>query len=161
MNVMSAGPTLRALVAATVNRMLLQSRPPFDRGLGDPRRSGVFRDEVNGVALTTTNHVNVLDCDVESRLVWELTNPLWTLKFVERRRLEQDGSFERVAPYEVSLEGDLIDAARFLRLPRELFFSAVGGDGWTKAEITIEGLRWLDLPYGYDRNGLGVVLGLL
>jgi hypothetical protein len=160
MNIRLAGPTLRALVAATVNRMLLQSRPPFDRSLADPRHSGTFRNEVNGVALTTTNHVDVIESEVQSRLVRELSNPLWVLKFVERRRLEQDGSFERVAPYEVSLEGDLIDAGRYLQLPRPMFFDAVRADGWTTAQVTIERLRWIDGPFILESRNHKIALRL-
>src|SRR4051812_34716690 len=99
-----AGPTLRALVAATVDRMLLQNVPPFDRGVGDPRSFGLFRNEVDGISLTTNNYVNVVEADVESRLTWELMSRSWILKIVERRRLEEGGSFGRVAPYQVSLE---------------------------------------------------------
>jgi len=155
-----AGPTLKALVAASMARLLIQKAEAFSGAIGDPARPGVYREEVDGVTLTTTNFVNVVEDDVESRLTWEIAHPLWTLRFSERRMLES-GSFEKAAPYSAALEGDLIDAARFLGLPRELFFGALRADGWTAAQIAIERLRWLDLPYARSGSTLNVILRLL
>jgi hypothetical protein len=160
MNSRIAGPTLNALVAASMSRMLIQKGEAFSGAIGDPARSGVYREEVNGVTVTTTNFVNVVEADVESRLTWEIAHASWTLRFTERRMLES-GNFEKAAPYTATLEGDLIDAARFLALPKELFFGAVRADGWSPAQIAIERLRWLDLPYICEGARLNAVLRLL
>jgi hypothetical protein len=156
-----AGPTMRAIAAAAAGRILSQRSRPLRGELGDPSRSGVFRGESNGIAMTTTNVVDVVEAEVESRITWEIRHPLWTLKVIERRRLGDSGDFEKVAPYSVSLEGDLADAARFLNVPRELFFGAAHADGWTAREITIERLRWLDTPYANPSPSLNLLLRLL
>lgn len=161
MNNKVAGPTLRALIAANMGRILSQRGARVPGDLGDPGRSGVFHEDINGVRVTTTNHVKVIEAGVESRLTWDIVHPQWTLKFTERRQLDDDGQFERAAPYEVSLEGDLIDAARFLGLPKELFFGAARADGWSRSAVIIEGLRWIDGPYVQDRGQLNVILRLL
>lgn len=156
----TAGPTLRALAAAGIGRVIIQAQATTD-AIADYSRSGNYRDEIHGVKLATSNVITVDVPDVESRFTWEITHPFWTLKFTERRRLSDEGSFVKSAPYEVILEGDLVDAARFLRLPRELFFEAVRADGWTATEATIERLRWLDMPYVTDDQSLKVVMKLL
>jgi hypothetical protein len=98
---------------------------------------------------------------VESRLTWEIKHSLWVLSITDRRLLTDDGSFVRSAPFEASLEGDMVDAARFLQLPRELFFMALRGDGWTSTELTIEQLRWIDGPYVVENHKANAILRLL
>lgn len=104
----SAGPTLRSIIAANMGRILAQNLVRFGGMLGDPSRSGIFHEEVDGVRLTTTNQVTVLDAAVESQLTWDIIHPFLALRFVERRELHADGNFNKNAPYEVALEGDLI-----------------------------------------------------
>jgi hypothetical protein len=45
----------------------------------------------------------------------------------------------------VALSGDLLEGARFLHIPRELFVHALRADGWSAANVTLEQLRWLDV----------------
>ena len=104
----SAGSTLRSIIAANMGRILARNPVRFGGMLGNPSRSGIFQEEVNGVRLMTANQVTVLDAGVESRLTRDIVHPFWTLRFVERRELHADGNVNKKAPYEVASEGDLI-----------------------------------------------------
>jgi len=157
----SAGPTLRAIVAAHARARLARDGALFEDLRADRRRSGTRREELNGLVLTATNALAVRAGEVESRLTWDVAHPAWSLRLVERARMAEDGTFEKVAPYEVHLQGDLVDAARFLGLAREIFFDALRADGWTAAEATVERLRWLDTPYVPDGGGRNLVQRLL
>ena len=139
-----AGPSLRALVAAAVGRHLVQLND--GQGLADYGRSGSLREEIQDVTVFTYNVISVLPPDVQSRLTWEISHPRWTLSFVERRLLDQSGAFVKSAPHQVCLEGDLVEAARFLEIPKELFLDAICADGWSHAEIVVEKLRWPSMP---------------
>ena len=152
MNRTIAGPTLRALASAAVGRLLVQ----LDGGqsIADYSRSGVLKDEVDGVTVRTSNVITVEPPDVQSRLTWEIEHELWALRFTERRALGEDGIFVKTAPHQVILEGDLTEAARYLGIPRELFYEALRADGWSHAAITIEALRWLKIPYFWDQRSL-------
>ncbi len=156
-----AGPTMRAIVAAAAGRILSRRSRPLVAELGDSARSGVFRGEINGITMITTNFVDIVEAKVESRLTWQISHSSWSLKVIERRRLGDSGAFEKAAPYSVSLEGDLAEAARFLDVPRELFFGAAHADGWTASEITIARLRWLDMPCANPSASLNLILRLL
>jgi hypothetical protein len=146
----TAGPALKALIAANVHRFLPQYERLTAGHLGDPNRAGVFRDVVDGITVSTVNHITVRAPVIESRLTWELKHPLWVLNVTERRRLDEDGAFIKSAPYDINLDGDLVEAGRFCILPRELFLGALRSDGWSAAGVTIERLRWLDTPYSRD-----------
>ena len=156
MNRNVAGQSLRALAAAAVGRLLVLL--DNGRGLADYSRSGDVKEEVNGVTLSTSNVITIHPPEVQSRLTWEVVHELWTMRFTERRSMEENGSFVKSAPHQVVLEGDLVDAARFLGIPRELFFDALHADGWSHASITIERLRWLNIPYFWDPRTLRVVM---
>ena len=151
-----AGPSVRALAAAAVGRLLVLLDD--GRGLADYGRSGDVKEEVNGVTLSTSNVITVQRSDVQSRLTWQIVHELWTMRFTERRSMEDDGSFVKSAPHQVSLQGDLVDAARFLGIPRELFYEALRADGWSYADVTIERMRWLNIPYFWDPRSLRVVM---
>lgn len=139
-----AGPSLRALAAAAVGRNLVQL---YDgQGPADYSRSGTLREEVKDITVFTYNQITVVPPNVQSRLTWEITHPSWTLSFVERRMLDEEGEFVKSGPHQVCLDGDLVEAARFLDIPKELFFDALRGDGWSHAEIMIEKLRWPKIP---------------
>ena len=86
-----------------------------------------------------------------------MTHPAWALSFIERRRLEGT-AFVRSAPYQVSLTGDLVDAARFLGIPRLLFVEALRADGWSPASIVVEQLRWFDIPVPGEPTTLRLVM---
>jgi hypothetical protein len=146
----TAGASLQAIVAAEAARRVAHYGGLFSGRIADPGRSGVSREEAHGVVLITTNYVNVVKGNVESRLTWHVAHRRWNLRVTARSRLTADGSFEKVAPYQVGLDGDLLDAARYLGLAREIFFDALRADGWTQREVSIESLRWLDLPYVPD-----------
>ena len=156
MNRIVAGPSLRALAAAAVGRLLVLL--DNGRGLADYSRSGDVKEEVNGVTLSTSNVITVQPEEVQSRLTWEIVHELWTMRFTERRCMEEGGSFVKSAPHQVELEGDLVDAARFLGIPRELFFEALRADGCSHSAITIERLRWLNIPYFWDPRSLRVMM---
>ena len=137
-----AGPSLRALVAAAIGRLFLQLEVggPLDYSV-----SGERAEERYGLTLAWSNVISVEPPEVHSRLTWEVTHPAWALSFIERRRLEGT-AFVRSAPYQVSLTGDLVEAARFLGIPRLLFVEALRADGWSPASIVVEQLRWFDIP---------------
>lgn len=151
-----AGPTLRALVAAAIGRVFVQCGN--EAGVADYRNSGTSVGEVNGVQLRTENVITVASDHVQSRMNWEIGQDSWTLRFVERRRLNDEGSFVKSAPYQVALLGDLIDAARFLGLPRAMYLDALKADGWSPADVVIESLRWVDAPHGTETPHLRLVL---
>ena len=96
-----------------------------------------------------------------SSLSCSIIHALWTITFTDRRQLVQGLRFERVAPRTATIQGDLLDAARYLDIPRELFFSALKADGWTAAEIAVDSLRWLDLPYSSGIAGRSVLTRFL
>jgi hypothetical protein len=137
----TAGPSLNALAAAAIGRVLLQldvGPDPHDYGL-----SGSWTTEVEGLTLTRSNVISVEPPEIYSRVTWEISHPAWLLIFTERRQLT-GGKFARSAPYQVVVSGDLLEAARFLHVPRELFLHALRADGWSGANVTLEQLRWLD-----------------
>lgn len=152
-----AGPSLRALIAAAIGRLFLQLDVggPLDYSI-----SGERAEELYGLTLAWSNVISVEPPEIHSRLTWEITHPAWTLSFIERRRL-QDTSFVRSAPYQVSLRGDLVDAAQFLDIPRELFIEALRSDGWSRAAIVIEQLRWFDIPIPGEPTTLRLVMQAL
>lgn len=151
-----AGPSLCALAAAAIGRLLVQ----LDNGAraADYSRSGTLRDKVNGVVLMTANVITVEPPEVASRLTWYITHSSWTLTFMDRRSLSQDGTFVKSAPCVVSLGRDLLEAARFLDIPLELFLEALRADGCSHAERMIQILRWLNVPYARDPQSLRVVI---
>ena len=151
-----AGPSLRALAAAAVGRnlILLNDGP----GCADYSRSGSLREEVKDVTILTYNMITVAPPNVQSRLTWEFTHPLWAMSFVERRELDPDGSFVKSGPHQVWLEGDLVEAARFLGIPKELFVDALRADGWSHAYIMIEKLRWPNVPLLRETQSLRDVM---
>jgi hypothetical protein len=137
-----AGPSLRALAAAAIGHLWIR----LDIG-GEPNDyslSGTWKGEVDELTLVRSNVISVEPPEIHSRVTWELTHRSWALTFIERRRFA-DGRFGRSAPYQVTLNGDLLEAARFLNIPREVFFEGLRADGWTPASITLEQLRWLDV----------------
>ena len=141
----SAGPTLKALAAAAVGRLLLQ----LDAG-ADPHDysfSGGWSAEIDGLSLSRSTIISVQPPDVDSRVTWEIRDAAWSLVFIERRQFTGD-KFARSAPYEVALGGDLLEAARFLNIPKELFLQALRADGWSAASTVLERLRWLPAPSG-------------
>lgn len=139
-----AGPSLRALAAAAIGKNLVQL---YDgQAHADYSRSGTLREEVKDITVFTYNEITVLPPDVKSRRKWEITHPLWTLSFVERRMLDEEGEFVKSGPHQVWLEGDLGEAARFLGIPKELFMDALRGDGWGHADMVVEKLRWPSMP---------------
>jgi hypothetical protein len=113
---------------------------------------------VKDVTVFTYNEITVLPPDVKSRLTWELTHPRWTLSFVERRMLDGEGDFVKSAPHQVHLEGDLVEAARFLDIPKELFIDALRADGWSHADIIVEKLRWPSIPMLRETQNLREVM---
>lgn len=145
----SAGPSLTALAAAAIDRLWIQLDVGAD--LEEYSMSGVWKGDLEGLSLTRTNLISVEPPDIHSRVTWEVDHGTWSLVFVERRRLT-DGKFVRSAPYQVSLQGDLLEAARFLRMPKELFFQGLRADGWPAASITLEKLRWLDFVPGEPKD---------
>lgn len=151
-----AGPTLRALAAAAVDRLLIQLDD--GSGLADYSRSGTLRDEISGVTLTTSNVITVEPPAVASKLTWEIIHPRWVLTFTERRMLGDGGNFTKSGPQQLWLEGDLVEAARFLDIPRELFLEALRADGFRHSAIVIEKLRWLNVAYVRDPQSLRVVM---
>lgn len=151
-----AGPSLRALAAAAIGRNLFQLND--GRGTADYSRSGSLREEVKAITVFTYNQITVLPPEVKSRLTWEITHPLWTLSFIERRLLDEDGQFVRSAPHQVCLEGDLVEAARFLDIPKELFLDALRADSWSHADTMIEKLRWPSIPMLCDTQNLREVM---
>jgi hypothetical protein len=116
---------------------------------------------VNGVIVVTTNHITVRPPTVESRLNWEIKHPLWSINIMERREVSLDGTSRRAVPNEVLLEGDLLDAARYFSIPREMFFGALRGDGWSQAQVTVERLRWLNVPYVQEHPATPSVIRFL
>lgn len=137
-----AGPSLNALAAAAIGRVWVQldvGADPHDYSM-----SGVWSGEVEGLTLTRSNVISVEPPEIHSRVTWEIAHPAWSLVFTERRQFA-GGKFARSAPYQVALNGDLLEGARFLRLPRELFLHALRADGWSAANVTLEQLRWLDV----------------
>jgi hypothetical protein len=149
-----AGPSLRALVAAAIGRLFLQLEVggPLDYSV-----SGERAEERYGLTLAWSNVISVEPPEVHSRLTWEVTHPAWALSFIERRRLEGT-AFVRSAPYQVSLTGDLVEAARFLAIPRLLFIEALRSDGWSPASIVVEQLRWFDIPVPGEPTTLRLVM---
>ena len=149
-----AGPSLRALVAAAIGRLFLQLEVggPLDYSV-----SGERAEERYGLTLAWSNVISVEPPEVHSRLTWEVTHPAWALSFIERRRLEGT-AFVRSAPYQVSLTGDLVEAARFLAIPRLLFIEALRADGWSPASIVVEQLRWFDIPVPGEPTTLRLVM---
>lgn len=139
----SAGPSLNALAAAAIGRLWVQ----LDVGADSEEYSlsGVWKGEIDELSLVRSNMISVEPPDILSRVTWELRHPSWSIAFIERRRLA-DGKFVRSAPYQVSFSGDLLEAGRFLSIPKELFFQGLRADGWPPASITLEKLRWLDIP---------------
>lgn len=138
----NAGPSLRALAAAAIGRVWVQ----LDVG-GDPHdysMSGVWTSEIEGLTVTRSNVISVEPPEIYSRVTWEIAHPVWSLLFTERRQFA-GGKFTRSAPYQVALRGDLLEGARFLHIPRELFLHALRADGWSAANVTLEHLRWLDV----------------
>lgn len=110
----TAGPSLNALAAAAIGRVLLQldvGPDPHDYGL-----SGSWTTEVEGLTLTRSNVISVEPPEIYSRVTWEISHPAWLLIFTERRQLT-GGKFARSAPYQVVVSGDLLEAARFLHVP--------------------------------------------
>jgi hypothetical protein len=137
-----AGPSLNALAGASIGRVWVQ----LDIG-GDPHdysMSGVWKGEVDGLTLTRSNVISVEPPEIHSRVTWEISHPVWSLVFTERRQFA-GRRFARSAPYQVALSGDLLEGARFLHIPRELFVHALRADGWSAANVTLEQLRWLDV----------------
>lgn len=151
-----AGPSLRALAAAAVGRNLIQ----LDHGPGcaDYSRSGALREEVKDVTVLTYNIITVAPPDVQSRLTWEFNHPRWALSFVERRELDTDGTFVKSGPHQVWLEGDLVEAARFLGIAKELFVDAVRADGWSHSDIMIGKMRWPNIPLLQEMQSLREVM---
>lgn len=149
-----AGPSLRALVAAAIGRLFLQLEVggPLDYSV-----SGERAEERYGLTLAWSNVISVEPPEVHSRLTWEVTHPAWALSFIERRRLEGT-AFVRSAPYQVSLTGDLVEATRFLAIPRLLFIEALRSDGWSPASIVVEQLRWFDIPVPGEPTTLRLVM---
>jgi hypothetical protein len=139
----SAGPSLKALAAAAIGRLVLQ----LDLGADPPDYSlaGVWRGEIAGLTLVRTTVISIEPPDVDSRVTWEIRHAAWSLTFIERRQFTGD-KFARSAPYQVALSGDLLEAARFLNIPKELFLQALRADGWSAASTTLEQLRWLPAP---------------
>ncbi len=139
----SAGPTLNALAAAAIGLLWIQ----LDIGGGpeDYSLSGAWTGEIGNLTVVRSNVISVEPPEIHSRVTWELTHPSWSLIFIERRRFVE-GKFKRSAPYQVALSGDLLEAARFLNIPKELFLLGLRADGWTASSVTVEKLRWLDLP---------------
>lgn len=151
-----AGPSMRALVAAAVGRNLVQLSD--ERGPPDYSRSGSLREEVKDITVLTYNLITVVPPDVLSRLTWEITHPMWNLSFTERRMLAEEGVFLKSAPHQVHLEGDLVEAARFLGIAKELFLDALRADGWSHAAIMIEKLRWPSIPMLRETQSLRDVM---
>jgi len=144
-----AGPSLNALLAAAIGRIWIQldiGADPNDYSL-----SGVWKGEVDGLALVRSNVISVEPPEIHSRVTWQLKHSSWSLVFIERRRL-LDGKFVRSAPYHVTLSGDLLEGARFLNIPKELFLLGLRADGWEPGSITLERLRWLDVIPGETRD---------
>jgi hypothetical protein len=145
----SAGPSLNALAAAAIGRLWAQldvGAHPDDYSL-----SGVWKGEVDGLTLIRSNVISVEPPEILSRVTWELSHSSWSLTFIERRRFARE-KFVRSAPYQVTLSGDLLEAARFLNIPKELFLQGLRADGWTAATTTIERLRWLDFVSGDPKD---------
>lgn len=151
-----AGPTLRALVAAVIGRMFIQCGD--EAGIADYGRSGVSKDEIKGVQFSADNLITVESKAVRSRINWEVAHSQWTLRFVERRQMDGNGAFVKSAPYQISLLGDLLEAARFLGIARTMFLDALRADGWSPADVAIEGLRWIDTPYSAEIPHLRLML---
>lgn len=151
-----AGPSLRTLVAAAIGRVFTQCSN--DAELVDYRKSGTSKGLVNGVLVKTDNLLTMEKDHVQSRMNWEISHPNWVIRFVERRELGLDGSCVKAGPYQVSLLGDLTEAARFLGLARTIFLNALKGDGWSRSDVIIEGLRWVDVPYAAETPQLRLVL---
>lgn len=151
-----AGPTLRALVASALGRVFAQVGD--DGAVADYRRSGTSCGSFNGVDLRTDNVLTIEPGSVRSRMVWEIANLDWTLHFTERRELDAEGHFVKSAPYQIALIGDLLEAARFLGIPRQMFLDSLRADGWSAFDVTIESLRWIDVPAGLEAPQLRLVL---
>lgn len=151
-----AGPTLRGLVATAIGRVFAQVGD--EGGVADYRCSGTSTGFFGGVQLKTNNVLAVDEDAVRSRMAWEIGHPDWTLHFTERRQLAPEGSFVKSAPYQIALLGDLLEAARFLEIPRQMFFDALRVDGWSAAETTVESLRWTDARFGGETPQLRLVL---
>ena len=144
-----AGPSLNALAAAAIGRLWVQldvGAQPDDYSL-----AGVWKGEVDGLTLVRANVISVEPPEIHSRVTWELSHSSWSLTFIERRQFVS-GKFMRSAPYQVSLSGDLLEAARFLNIPKELFLQGLRADGWTSASTTLERLRWLDVTPGETKD---------
>ncbi len=151
-----AGPTMRALIAAAIGRVFVQCGS--DAGVADYRKSGVSAGDINGVQLRTENCISIEPGCIQARLNWEIRHAKWTLRFTERRELDEDGAFVRAAPYQIALLGDLLEAARFLGLARTMYLDALKADGWSANDVTVEGLRWVEVPYGAETPHLRLVL---
>ena len=144
-----AGPSLNALAAAAIGRLWVQldvGAQPDDYSL-----SGVWKGEVDGLTLVRAKIISVEPPKIHSRVTWDLTHSSWSLTFIERRQCVR-GKFMRSGPYQVSLSGDLLEAARFLNIPKELFLQVLRADGWSPASITLEQLRWLDVVSGEPKD---------
>ena len=149
MNRSCAGPSLSALAAAAIGRLWIQldiGAEPTDYNL-----SGVWTGEIDDLTLVRSNVISVEPPEIHSRVTWQLTHPSWYLTFIERRRFAT-GKFVRSAPYQVKLGGDLLEAARFLNIPKELFLLGLRADGWSSASVTLEKLRWLDVIPGEAKD---------
>jgi|SRR5215210_1742834 len=144
-----AGPSLNALLAAAIGRIWIQldiGAEPNDYSL-----SGVWKGEVDGLTLVRSNVISVEPPQIHSRVTWQLDHSSWSLRIIERRQFA-GGKFLRSAPYQVSLSGDLLDGARFLNIPKELFLLVLRADGWSPASITLEALRWLEVTPGEPKD---------
>ena len=155
--IQTAGPTLRAMVAARIDRDLRMNAWMRGGGGADRGRPGTRDATVGGIRSVATNEVD----DARSCLSWEVAHPLWRLRFQDRRVRGDNGGFVRTAPQSVSLDGDLLDAARFLEIGRDQFFAAVRADGWSRAEVTVQRLRWLDAPPAQGGAALQTMMRLL
>lgn len=155
--IQTAGPTLRALLAARIDRDLRLNAGTSGGVSADRGRPGMRDARIGDIRSVATNEVD----DAQSRLSWEVAHPLWRLRFQDRRTRGEGGGFVRTAPQLVSLDGDLLDAARFLEIGRDQFFAAVRADGWSRADVTVQRLRWLDAPSARDGSTLQAMMRLL
>ena len=138
-----AGPSLNGLAAGSIERLLVQldmGADPHDYSL-----SGTWTRDLDGLTLVRSNVISVEAPQIYSRVTWEFTHSAWSLVFTERRRLI-GRRFAKSAPYQVALKGDLLEAARFLSIPKELFLQALRADGWSGGSMILEQLRWLPGP---------------
>ena len=156
-----AGPTLRALVAARIDRDLRLNAGMHGGVAADRSRPAARETQLNGVRSVATNVVERVAPDLQSCLSWEITHPKWSLRFTDRRTRDADGGFARAAPQAVFLGGDLLEAGQFLGLGRDQFFAAVAADGWSRAEVTVQRLRWLDAASGHNSLTLNAMMRLL